>query len=338
MTHDAMTRRVLQALSALVVVVAGVFFLVNYTEPESKVIDHHAFQVAIDEMRAGEDYYAAYDIGIREVYGPVVSFRDVRPPTLYTGLALLPAGSEHVAYAVMAVIGGIVAVAWATFPPSGVLVTIYLLTLAISDGAAQYLYTELWIVPVAIAAVYTLDRGHGVAALILATFAFAIREQGILLLGGIAVYLWTKRRHRVRAAGFVALATAGYLLHVLAIQPYLDPNSGVHTPLNLGWDPIDSLLRTLGVGIGAGWVGLLLLVGAVSWTRRHRLLLALGPFLAIPLLTVWANRPYWGVMVMPLSIVLSVDLIWELVRDRNREPHTVAAATNEQPGWSHADG
>lgn len=331
-TEDAIIRRMLQIVSVLVVTIAGFYFLANYEEPNSMVIDHRAFQVAIDEMRAGEDYYAAYDIGIREVYGPMASVRDARLPTLYAGLALLPPGSEHVTYALMAVIAGIVAVSLASFPPSGILVTIYLLTLAVSDDAAQFLYTELWVVPVAIAAVYAIDRGHYVVALSLGMLAFAIREQGILLLGGIALYSWKKGRHRVTAAGLVVAATLGYVLHMLAVWTFIDPEHGSHTPLNLGWDPLESLLRTVGMGIGVGWIGLIFVTGAFVWAHRHRQLLAIGFFLAVPLLTVWANRPYWGVMVTPLSVVLSIDLIWEFVLDRS-QARKLSPTHARRPGW-----
>lgn len=313
-------RRIIQLISVLVVIGAGVVFVEGFVEPPAVVIDHHNYQVAIDGMRSGQSYYAAYEVGFREAYGPIPAARDVRFPTLYSALAALPEDSEHGAYAVMAVAGGLVAIGLARFPPSGILVTFYLLTLAVADNeAAQYLYAELWVVPFVIGAVYALDRGHDVAALALAALTFAIREQGILLLGGIALYLWTKRRHRLQAAGFVAVAVAGYLLHVWAVQPFLDPETGIHTPLQLGWEPLDSLLRTVGFGLGPQWLGILFLVGAVSWASRHRLLLAVGAFLAMPLLAVSINRPYWGVMVVPLAVVLTIDLIWEAVLERDQE-------------------
>lgn len=323
-------RRALQAVSAVIVIAAGVFFLAGYTEPQAEVLDHHNYRVAIEGMRSGQGYYAAYDVGFREVYGPIPAARDIRFPGLYVALSYLPSGSEHVAYALMALAGGLVTIAMAKFPPSGILVTFYLLTLAVADNeAAQFLYAELWVVPLVIATVYALDRGNHTAALLMATLTFALREQGILLLGGIAVYLWMKRRLRTQAAAFVAVAVAGYLLHIRAVQPYLDPENGIHTPLHLGWEPLDSLLRTIGFGLGLEWLGPLLLAGAFAWAYRHRLLPAVGPFLAMPFLTVWANRPYWGVMVVPLAVVLSIDLIWELVIERDRVPQ--AEATSRLP-------
>lgn len=323
-------RRILQWASALFVVASGVIFVTGFTQPPAEILDHHNYQVAIDGMRSGQGYYEAYEVGFRDVYGPIPESRDIRFPTLYVALSLFPRGSEHVAYATMATLAGLVAVAWARFPPTGILATLYLLTLAVADNeSAQFLYAEFWVVPFVIGGVYAIDRGYDIAALASATLAFAIREQGILLLGGIALYLWTKRRHRPQATVLVGLSVVGYLLHVLAVQPYLDPENGVHTPLHLGWEPLDSFLRTTGFGLGVPSWGVLFLAGAFVWCYRHKLLVAVGPFLAAMFLTFWVNRPYWGATVVPLALVLSLDLIWESVSNRvnTRKPETVRTPT-----------
>ena len=322
-------RHFLQAVSAVVIVVSGALFVSGFVEPATEVLDHHNYRVAIEGIREGQGYYASYDIGFREVYGPIPAARDIRFPTLYMALSWAPEGSEHVAFAVMAVISGLVTAALAKTPPSGALVTLYLLTLAVADnGSAQFLYAELWLVPLVIGAVLALDRGHDLLALGMAALAFSVREQGILLLGGMAAHLWVSRRHRAFATGALIAAGAGYAIHVAAVRPFLDPENGVHTPLHLGWGPVDSLLQTLGFGLDMPWLGILFLLGAVFWSYRHGLMLATVPFLAMPLVTLWANRPYWGVMVVPLAIVLTIDSIWEAFFEREPSPApSVAPAT-----------
>jgi len=329
-----MSQRVLlQAASAVVIVVTGVVFVSSFTAPATEVLDHHNYRVAIEGIREGQGYYPSYDIGFREVYGPIPAARDVRFPTLYMALSWTPEGSEHVAFAIMAVISGLVTAALAKAPPTGAVVTLYLLTLAVADnGSAQFLYAELWLVPLVIGAVLALDRGHDLVALGLAALAFAVREQGILLLGGIATHMWVSHRHRRFAAGALIAAVAGYAIHVSAVRPFLDPENGVHTPLHLGWGPVDSFLRTLGFGLDMPWLGVLFLLGAVVWSYRHRLMLAIGPFLAMPLVTLWANRPYWGVMVVPLAIVLTIDSIWEAFFEREQSPAQPSIAPASQTG------
>ena len=59
---------------------------------------------------------------------------------------------------------------------------------------------------------------------------------------------------------------------------------------------------------------------ALAWAHRRREVWLVGPLLALPLLGLVADRPYWGVLVVPTALALAAEAV-TVALDRGRGAH-----------------
>lgn len=323
-------RSELLAVTAFSIVVVSVAYAVwAPAEPETLMIDHHLFTRTVEEMRAGGGYYESMTTAMDEVYGPAranvtETVRGYRMPMVFWLWAALPnAHAVWYVFAAAAAGAGLTAAHLAKMPLTGLLVTIYLVAtgmLLTGNGwFGQYLTVELWAVPAMLGSVLMAVRGRWGWSAALAVGAVLIRELAApLLVGGLALAMIGKAPRRPWILG-VAAAASAYALHWRAAVAFIDPSAD--TPL-LGDTGVPfSVLTMMGFGIPLGAVvGAGLWVAAVAWCWRNRdlWLLLLAP-LALPFVGFLVDRPYWGILVVPFTLMWGIDAIWWVATGRRSE-------------------
>lgn len=319
--NRAPTRRI--SLVAIVILCVTYVLATPHQPAKVESIDHHLAISAMDQMREGENYYDAMDVALREVYGPAETPRAYRSPAIFLVWRALP--SEMwiwYLYVGLVALSGWFVVVQSRHSIIGILVAAYLLSIARlrgGDGLVdQYAIVELWVLPAALGAFYGLRSGRWRLAAGLALVSSLIRELAIgLLVGGFSTALRSKRPLYPWIGAIVATA-AFYLMHLLAVDPHL-VTDGHETPL-LGTGSVMAVLRIMGFGLPGGTV-----VGPILWALAivrlrldQQLLIALAPYLALPLLGLLADRPYWGILVVPFTLMLASDLIPDQRMNRMR--------------------
>ncbi|KKL11354.1 hypothetical protein LCGC14_2546660 [marine sediment metagenome] len=306
-------------LAVVVVICLGYLLALPEVDP-IVMIDHHVFNNACEEMRAGSGYYESMDRALRETYGPSESARAFRMPTVFWLWSRLP--SQQWAWVVLVVLAGLtgwIFIGVSRTPLAPPLVVIYLLATArfqsSSGSVAQFFLTELWAVPALAASVLAWQKRRRTLAAGFALLAVLIRETaaGIIVGGLISAYLNGERRWPWWTAGL--LAAAAYGLHVICVSPYLvAPGEGAETAL-LGTAEFPmSVLRMAGFGLPAGSIlGLVFWVLALRWMWRcEEYSWFPGLLLALPLVGLILDRTYWGVLVVPFTIAWGIDSAVEL--------------------------
>ncbi len=180
-------------------------------------------------------------------------------------------------------------------------------TTSFAPSGDQWMLVEAWVLPFVLGTVALWQRGRMAGAAALATVAVLVRETtGTLLLGGLLVALLARRGRRPWLVG-IAVAAAFALVHSHLVHPHLVPHGqGTEAPLFLTGAP-DKVLEMVGYGIPGGWpVGLVLWAAALHWMERRRWTFARG-YLLLPLIGFFAQRPYWGVLVLPFTVGWGLD-------------------------------
>lgn len=300
-----------------VVVATLVFVLAAPTQPDREMIDHALFTLATDEMRSGESYYQAMEDAFAVVYGPdraelTETVRGFRLPTTFLIWRLLPGDrAVWLLFAALAGLSGVLAAQLARVPPLGILVTIYLLSLGMlylnGVWTAQFATIELWAVPAMLGAVLAVSRERWWIAAGLALLAFAIRETAApMLVVGAGLALMGRVPKRPWFLGLV-LAIGLYVVHASLAAPFIEP--GVAAALPSRGEIPGSMARILGMGLPGG-----VIVGPVLWAlslRRvfrmsgHRFLMS--SYLWLPLSGLLLERHYWGIIVVPLTLIWGLD-------------------------------
>lgn len=315
---DRTPERIVVAIALVVIIL--VFALRVEVEGQTEMLDHRAFTEAANRMRAGEGYYAAMDKGLRLVWGPTETTRAFRFPTLFVFWSQLPSTRwVWYSYLILVAITGFILLDLAELPICVLPATIYLLNAAvIPDNQGwflQFASTEFWAVPFAALTLWAWKRQYNTFAACVALATFAIRETtAALLVGGILHAYRKKQSLRPWIIAFVC-AVLLLLLHIHWAKPFLvPPGEGRETKL-LGTGGIISVMRMTGFALPAVlyvgpplWLSTLALV---AWPRRweHPALL----YLLAPLAGLLADRPYWGVLVIPFTIVFTGNAVMALL-------------------------
>lgn len=327
-------------IAAIVFVCFG-FIVVAPRAAPVEMIDHTLFTETVDRMRSGAGYYEAMDGALAELYGPeraavtetVIGFR---MPTTFLVWRLLPNDyAIWLLYVFLAGGAGLVTLRIAHFPPTAMLVVIYLLSIAMlrTNGVwtSQFTATELWAVPVMLCAVVAVTKERWWLAAALGLLAFAVRETAapLLLIGaGLALFGRLPRRPWLTALGG---AIGLYALHAILATPFIDPS--VATPLQSRADVPLSFLRILEFGLPAGYI-----VGPGLWIAalwrvhsfdRHRLLLS--AYLWLPLIGLLVERRYWGVMVVPFMLVWGIDQVVESIASASTRGVSAGTQADRNP-------
>ncbi len=315
-------------MTAISIILICAFYLwLAPVKADAEMIDHGLFRITVQSMREGGDYYASYDAALDIVYGPTragvtETIRGFRLPTTFFAWHLLP-NDQYVWWLFVGLAGlaGIAASRFLTRPVLGVLVVVYLLSIGmLVEGGrwtAQFMTTELWAVPPLFGAVLMARRERWWLAAGLALVAVLIRELAapFLLVGvGLALLGRVPKAPWFTAFGLAALAYAG---HVALVIPHIDPNA-VQNPIIDNVDLPRTIVEMMGFGLPAGAViGSVLWIFAVWHTIGHRWFLE-ASLLALPLVGVIIDRPYWGILVVPFAIVWGLEGILDLIASRRR--------------------
>ncbi|MCU1450517.1 MAG: hypothetical protein JWP02_2687 [Acidimicrobiales bacterium] len=294
----AMPRR----LAAAAVVVIGVAFLfVPPQQPHVYDNDQLVYARTVAGMRRGESYYKAAAASYRSVGGAVETTRAFRPPTAFLLWRWIPTRLLWPSFVVaVAMVSGLLLLRVTSVPLVVPVVTIYLLTLG--RAGVEYLFVELWAVPLVAAALLAVERRRWWAAAGLALVATAVRElAGVLLIGALAAAIVHRRPWRPWVAS-IAAAGGLYALHVTLLQPYLVARGSEERLLGTG--SLGAMLDMAGFQLPAHQVvGALLWALAIVGLVRTRRVALLGPYAMLPALGLLADRPYWRAMAEPFLMV-----------------------------------
>lgn len=315
-------RSELGVVAVLAIIAIAVGFAVRApAEPDLEMIDHALFTRTVDEMRGGLGYYEAMESALGVVYGPeraelTETVRGFRPPPTFLLWRLLPSDAAMWGvFVATTILAGVVASRLAHIPLTGVLVTVYLLSLGMLDvggvWTAQFATTELWAVPAMLGAALAATKERWWLAAGLGLLAFAIRETAAPLLLVGAVLALAGRVPKKPWLGALAVAVGLYALHMSLAAPFIDP--GVAEALPSRGEFPGSVLRIVGLGLPAGAiVGSFLWLLAVRRVLRMRNGLLLSAYLWLPAIGLLLERHYWGIMVVPFTLVWGIDEVVEL--------------------------
>lgn len=321
-------RREMEVVTAIsIVLLCAVYLWLAPLEADAEMIDHGLFRITVQSMRDGADYYSSFDAALDVVYGPTragvtETVRGFRLPTTFFLWHLLP-NDQYVWWLFVGLSGlaGIAASRFLTRPILGVLVVVYLLSIGmLVDGGrwtAQFMTTELWAVPPLMGAVLMARRERWWLAAGLALLATLVRELAApFLVVGLGVAL-LGRAPRAPWLTAVGLALVAYARHVVLATRFIDPNV-VQNPIvddvNLPW----TIIEMMGFALPAGVV-----IGPALWMlavwhtigKRHMLEASL---LALPLVGVIIDRPYWGILVVPFAVVWGLERLFDAIPSQLR--------------------
>lgn len=269
--------------------------------------DEHVYRSTVTKMRAGDSYYAATADALEPMYGPPSSVRAIRPPTLFwlwrwvpggvAGLRVLFLVAAGVAAALASRVAGRVApgaVVWAwALAAGGVL----------PGEVEQFLLAELWALPLVFGAWVAWRSGRDTLAAALAVAATACREFAVLLvLGGlVGSYVDRDRRRAPWVVAGVVVAGLG-IAHAVAAADVLT-DSGYESPLlGTGFNVAERFARMAGFGLPARLVAGPALFGLALWACWRTRSWFVVPLTALPAAAAFADRPYWGALVVPVAL------------------------------------
>jgi hypothetical protein len=292
--------------------------------PDTVDVDHAAHAATLATMGEVGYHQAMNDAMVVRDGGPSGSVRAFRLPTMFWIWSTLPDIYWTYVPLLMMVM---IALAWLIARPLvAPAIALYLIVQAyphLDDRGwqAQWLTVELWAVLPALGAVALWHRRHDLPAAALATCAAFLREHLALLVVGGAVQAWREQR-RVWPWLVGLVSFAGYYLwHAARSLPFV-AEIGFEQAL-FGRGAISHVGLMAGFGLPASVVFGPLLVGIALW-RSGRGLMTVG-LLLLPLAGLITSRPYWGLMVVPVAMLVAVE-------GRGQGPHHHVALWGESGG------
>jgi hypothetical protein len=267
-------------------------------------VDHRAHEATVAGLDDGY-YRAMTDAMMERDDGPSGSVRAWRLPTLFWLWSMI--GTQWWTYLVVLAFGCI-ALIWLL--PRPLLVPFLALYLAVNSfphldrgWQAQWLTVELWAVLLACAAVAFWWRQMELPAAAAAVGAALLREHLVLLVAGGAVQAWRKNRPLWPWIGGLGLFAVAYAIHTVMALPFV-ADVGFEAPL--WWTGgLAEAAAMAGFGLPASSLVGPALIGFALWRSRRDLMPM--PLLLLPLTGFVGARPYWGLMVVPVAIVVLVD-------------------------------
>jgi hypothetical protein len=283
-------------------------------------IDHYVFVRALDRMRHGQSYYPAMRDALQSMHIVAGRADAFRFPLLFEVLRWIPGSMLHLCFYAFVVVGAsLLVLRLSSEPIAALLVAVYLLVAgqspAVGGSIRDWMLVELWAVPVIAGALLAHRRRHWWLAALLVGVAVLIREiNAPLLLGGV---LYAHRRDLPRKPWMVVLGACGaaFAVHLAVAANYVRPHGtdaalfGSASPTSV----FNMLTYRSSIPIALG-----LLLWGLAWRRVVKLGIVdfAGPLLAIPLLGLVVDRPYWGFLMMPFVVMWSTEALAEVVRGR----------------------
>jgi hypothetical protein len=268
-------------------------------------------------MRQGHGYYQAAELGLEEHHiGPVASARGMRLPTVFLLWRLV--GGLHAVwllYLALVVVGTTVAaILLVRSPLLAALPALYLFRL----GRDAYPLTELWAVPFVAWAMAATAANRPRLSAALSTVATAIRELAFpILVGGLVVALHRRRDRWAWVAG-MAVVVAVFAIHSHLASPFLRSPGNEAPLLGSGRFP-STFVDLLGFNlVGGAVIGPALFALAIWQLLERGWLVAFGPFFALGFVGLLVDRPYWGAMLVPLTLLLGGQQVVDLISPRIR--------------------
>jgi hypothetical protein len=300
--------------AAAVLILGAVFLFAPPQQPHRYNNDQFIYAHTVARMKRGESYYRAASDSYRAVGGSVETTRAFRPPTAYLFWRWIPTNMLWLTYVILvAVLTGLILLRVTTVPLVVPLVTVYLL--ALGRVSVEYLFAELWAVPLVAATLLEIDRKRWRLAAAFAVAATAVRElAGGLLAGGLLAAVMRKQPWRPWVGGLVVTG-ALYALHARLLNPYLHAH-GTEAKL-LGTGSILTVFHMAGFQLPAARA-----IGVVIWALAIVNVVHTGRFptlaffVTLPLLGLIADRPYWGAIIVPFLILWAGEEVVRVIAAR----------------------
>jgi hypothetical protein len=299
--------------------------------PDGAIFDHRVFSSTIEEMRTGEGYYDAYleaarGLGTdssrpRTVLSEPSLFR-WRLPTAFLLWRVVPKSMLFVLYLTVVVGGTALALSFATERALPILaVSAYLLHAGNiwmpSQGTIEeWLLVELWAVPALAVALAASRRGRWWLAGGAVAVGALVRELlfPILLTGFIAARVRrTAWRPWVIASGAFVL---GIGVHWL-VASRVTAVPGTESPLFGSASFPRSVLAIIDWPIPGPYVaGTAAFIASLFWLSRTGELLRWSGLLILPVYGLIVDRPYWGLILVPLTVFWAAEFACDVVPRR----------------------
>jgi hypothetical protein len=293
-----------------VIALGAIFAFLPPQQPQRYDNDEFIYAHTVERMKHGSSYYRAAADSYREVGGRVETTRAFRPPTGFLLWRWIPTDLLWPAFVLaVAVATGLLMLPDTSAPLAVPVVTIYLLVLG--RVSVEYLFVELWAVPLVAAAIWAAKRELWWLAASFGLLATAVRELAALILFGGLLEAVVRRKQWWPWAAAIAGGGILYGVHASLLAPYL-AHRGTEEAL-VGTGSVGAALDMAGFQLPAHAV-----LGALLWglalynvVRTGRAFF-LGPYALLPLLGLIAARPYWGSMVVPFLILWASEALVDL--------------------------
>ena len=284
-----------------VLVLGAIFVFLPPQQPQRYDNDEFIYAHTVERMKHGSSYYRAAADSYREVGGRVETTRAFRPPTAFLLWRWIPTNLLWPSFVVLVAVATALLMLSDTSAPLAVpVVMIYLLVLG--RVSVEYLFVELWAVPLVAAAIFAAKRERWWLAALFGLFATAVRELAALILIGGLLEAVVRRKPWWPWAAAIGAGGILYGVHASLLAPYL-AQRGTEEAL-FGTGGVGAVLDMAGFQLPAhAVVGVVLWALALYGLVRTDRILFLGPYALLPLLGLIAARPYWGGMVVPFLIL-----------------------------------
>jgi hypothetical protein len=166
----------------------------------------------------------------------------------------------------------------------------------------QFLLVEPWAVPAVLGCLLAYRNQRWALAAGLALVAGLIREQAaLLLLLGFAIAVVRHQPWRAWAAGIVAWSAA-FAIQVAGLSSHLVAHGRENELIGSSFG-LSSVLHMAGFGLPLAALAAVVayVLAAVHLRRSEMAPMVLG-FLAMPLIGFVVNRPYWGILTVPVLL------------------------------------
>lgn len=281
--------------------------------------DHKAYTGAIERVRDGMSVYRASILGLRDIDSTITQVRSLRQVGLVLLWAAIPASALQPAFFLVVVLGSVlIAAPMQRIPFVSLAIGVWLAKFGVFDGVDAWLLFELWAVPLILGTCLAWLRGRDWAAAACALGVLLIRETALLLPLGFLLAARAQRRSVRPWVTCIAVEAVALGLHWWWTTDYL-ADEGNEAAL-VGTGNIQAVATMTSFLVVPELVGLLLWGIGIVLLWKSALRGAVG-LAAMPLTGFLVDRPYWGLLAMPLCLLALGGLDpWPGVRSDGASP------------------